>query len=362
MTLHKHALSLLSTSLLLLVAPQLQAAPSEAQWQAFSKAAVSNHILPRYQALSSTSAELSQAVQTLCQQPDASTLASSQQQFHRTMTAWQGIQHVQFGPVQTLMRNFSLQFWPDKKNLGAKQLNALLSAEDSNSLSAERFRAASVAVKGLPALERLLFAKDALSQYQAHPFRCELTTTVADYVAGMGHDIAQEWQLYQQEFQQIDGNGYYDDTTEAVTDLLKALVEPVEVVRDMKILRPLGKSAERTKPRRSESWRSERSFDNMVANLEALYELYHSGGDNSTYGLLKLQGASAQAEQIELSFNRIIAQLKAIPMPLHQAVKDPQQYKQLQVISGELKAQTAALENAMGPLEIQLGFNSRDGD
>ena len=214
----------------------------------------------------------------------------------------------------------------------------------------------------MPALERLLFADDALAQYQTHPFRCQLTTTIADYVAGMGRDISNEWKLYQQEFQQIDGEGYYEDTTEAVTDLLKAMVEPVEVVRDMKILRPLGKSEQRSKPRRSESWRSGRSLENMTINLQALQELYHTGGENSPYALLKLQGNTELAERIDQNFNRILAQLKTIPAPLYSSVKAPEHYKQLQVISGELKAQTAALEQAMKPLNIQLGFNSRDGD
>lgn len=361
MTLHKPALSLLSMSLMLL-APQLHAAPAESQWQAFSKAAVQQHIVPRYQALADSSAAMQQAAAQFCQQPDAKGLNSLRQQFNNTMDAWQGVQHVQFGPVEILMRNFSLQFWPDKKNLGAKQLNALLKNEDPASLGDERFRAASVAVKGLPAMERLLYNADALAQYQTHPFRCELTTTIASYIAGMGRDISHEWQAYSQEFQQIDGEGYYDDTTEAVTDLLKAMVEPVEVIRDMKILRPLGKSAERTKPRRSESWRSERSLENMVINLQALHELYRTGGDNSPYALLKLQGAGDAAEQIDQRFERVIAQLKSIPVPLHNAVKDAEHYKQLQVISGELKAQTRAMEGAMQPLNIQLGFNSRDGD
>lgn len=362
MTLHKQALTLLSTSLMLMIAPQLQAAPNDSQWQAFSRAAVNHHIVPRYQDLKNSSADMAQSVEQFCQQPDAAQLGKVRQQFHNTMDAWQAVQHIQFGPVEILMRNFSLQFWPDKKNLGAKQLNKLLKEEDPASLGNERFRAASVAIKGLPAMERLLFADDTLEQYQSHPFRCEVTGTVARYIAGMGRDIDHEWQQYAQEFQQIDGEGYYEDTTEAVTDLLKAMVEPVEVIRDMKILRPLGKAEDRAKPRRSESWRSGRSLQNMVINVEALHDLYRTGGENSPYGLLKQQGNTAMAEQIEQRFMRINVLLKSIPAPLYTALKKPEHYKQLQEISRELKAQTVALEAAMKPLNIQLGFNSRDGD
>ncbi|WP_315981987.1 hypothetical protein [Aliamphritea spongicola] len=59
---------------------------------------------------------------------------------------------------------------------------------------------------------------------------------------------------------------------------MKALVEPVEVIRDLKILRPLGTAAKdvngKVKPRRSESWRSSRSLRNIEVNVATLHDLY----------------------------------------------------------------------------------------
>ncbi|MBY4676514.1 imelysin family protein [Marinobacterium arenosum] len=353
---------LLAGSALTGVAFTAQAAPTEQQWQAFSQAVAAEHILPRYRTLAESSAQLQQQSEALCGDSSEATLHSTRQAFHQTMDAWQAIQHVQFGPVELLMRNFSLQFWPDKKNLGGKQLSALLQNADPATLDAEHFRAASVAVKGLPALERLLFADDALAQYQQQPFRCQLTAAITGHVATMSREIDSEWQQYRQEFEQLNGSGYYEDANEAATDLLKSLVEPIEVVRDNKLLRPMGSSASKPKPRRAESWRSGRSLRNIRINLQTQQALFNSGGEHSVKALLTAEGEAALAQQIDDAFTLILGQLEQLPSPLSRTLKDAQHYQQLQLISDELKALHFALSQAMQPLEIQLGFNSRDGD
>ena len=358
MTRRKSTLTVLAGSLLL-SAPTLQAAPTDNQWQAFSKAAVREHIIPRYQQLTDSSAQLSASIAQFCQQPNTSALADTRQQFHNTMAAWQGIQHVQFGPVEILMRNFSLQFWPDKKNLTSKQLNTLLSEENPYNLTPDYFRGASIAVKGLPALERLLFGNAPLS-----PYGCQLTHAIANNVAMMTASIDLEWQS--QQLPRIDaapdGSDYYEDSTEAATELMKALVEPVEVIRDLKLLRPLHKSASRAKPRRAESWRSERSLQNIRLNLAALAEIYRGDNNASVKALLINEGQSDLAETIDKHFGTLDTQLAAVKMPLYKAVKDEQAHQQLRAVSDQLKVLHKELEEAMLALDIQLGFNSRDGD
>jgi len=348
---------LIPVATLLLAGGVAHAAPSNAQWQAINVQLTRDHILPRYQTLASNSAELAKATDMLCQ--DTNQLAAAQKAFHKTMDAWQGIQHVQFGPVEFLMRNYSMQFWPDKKNLTSKQLNELLSQEDTASLSLDYFRGASIAVKGLPALERLLFS----NKFQT-PYGCQLTAAIASNVATMSREIAQEWES--QQLPRIDaapdGEDYYEDSTEAATELMKALVEPVEVVRDLKLLRPLHKGANKAKPRRSESWRSERSLRNIQLNLAALAELYRGNGSTSVRALLTAEGEEELANQIDAHFQQLDSQLNSINKTLYLAVKDPADHATLKQVSDQMKGLHRRLEEAMQKLNIQLGFNSRDGD
>jgi len=343
----------------LLLSQSVSAAPTTGQWQALNVQLSQQHVLPRYQALASSSEQLKLATASLCQHPGEAQLNASRSAFHQTMDAWQGIQHIQFGPVEFLMRNFSLQFWPDKKNLTSKQLNALLSAKDESSLKADYFRGASIAVKGLPALERLLFSDKPLS-----PYGCQLTYAIATNVSLMSHEIAQEWES--QQLPRIDsapdGSDYYEDSIEASTELMKALVEPVEVIRDLKLLRPLHKSAQKAKPRRSESWRSERSLRNVRINLAALAELYRGSDTSNVKALLQAEGQGALAQTIDSHFRELDQRLAAIDKPLFNAVKDAKGHQQLRDIATQMKALHSELEQAMQVLEIQLGFNSRDGD
>ncbi len=359
MTKHPSLLQpLLLVSLLLLASGPLHAAPGEFEWASLNQAIVDQHVLPRYRALADSSDRLAERSRALCEVPQRAQLEQAQQAFHATMDAWQGIQHVQFGPVTFLMRNFSLQYWPDKKNLGGKQLSALLEAQDPATLQAGYFDTASIGVKGLPALERLLFGE---APALASPYACRLGSTIADHVAGMARATLEEWQPLRAEFLQADGSGLYEDNREAATDLMKALVEPVEVIRDLKLLRPMGSSAAQARSRRTESWRSERSLRNIRLNIAALEELYSGAGATSVKALLAAQNP-ARAEAVDKAFAEVKQQLDSVQGPLHEAIRDPARYARLVQLGVQLKQLHQALEDSMKPLDIQLGFNSRDGD
>lgn len=335
---------------------------SDTQWNTLNTTIVNQHIVPGYQQLSHSAQQLQQQVDLFCRSKNEEQLKKSRQAFIETLNKWQAIQHVQFGPIETLMRNFSMQFWPDKKNLTGKQLGALLKAADPQSLSAEKMRAASIAVKGLPAMERLLFGKQALDAYKQNPFRCQLTQAVANNISTMATETHQEWLKYQQEFTQLDGDGYYETTIEATTDLLKAFVEPVEVIRDLKVRRPIGKSFEKAKPRRAESWRSSSSIENIQTNIASLHSFYTLGDEQSLAALLINRNQLVLADQIEAKFNTISALLSQLPATMAEALANETDYQRLQTLDKELTQLHKMLGKAMHALNIQLGFNSRDGD
>ena len=58
--------------------------------------------------------------------------------------------------IQVQNRGFRIQFWPDFRNKTGKQLSRVLAAKDRAALDEETFSRTSIAVQGLPALERLL--------------------------------------------------------------------------------------------------------------------------------------------------------------------------------------------------------------
>ena len=358
---------LLAGSVLLLLAGSLHAAPSESQWQSYNRAAVKQHILPRYNRLQASSSELLSVTEQLCNTPTEDQLSTAQSSFRETMAAWQSVQHIQFGPIETLMRNYSMQFWPDKKNLIGKQLNKLLHEQNPESLTRDYLYRASIGVKGLPAMERLLF-QSTVEEFADNSFKCQLTEAISGYIAENSKATLAEWHEYYAEsiFTAGSDESIYESNQEAAVDMMKSLVEPIEVIRDLKILRPLstwskeGKEG-KVKPRRLESWRSASSLTNMRNNISSLKHLY-SGIDNNLVMLLRSQGATEQARRITEQIGLVEAQLNHIPEPLIDHLNDPVTATKYKTLSDELKILHIQLLEAMQTLEIQLGFNSREGD
>lgn len=334
---------------------------SQEQWRDLNLSIVNGHILPAYQALSESSTALEENTLSLCKAPQTATLDAAKTQFKATLSAWQGAQHISFGPIELLMRSYSIQFWPDKKNLTSKQLNKILQAEDPGSLSEEAFQTASIAVKGLPAMERILFAENALEAIQTSPFRCQFLHAVSDYVKLQSRNTYNEWNAFKDEFAHLESEeGLYETAQEASVDLMKAQIEPLEVIRDLKILRPLAKNT--AKPRRLESWRSNHSLQNMQLNIQSLHHMYSGVAGANLKALLEEQGAIDLAQGIEEQFVGLEKILNDIPTPLHQHIKDVSVREKLLLVSEGIELLGKSFAQAMKLLDVQLGFNSRDGD
>ncbi|NRA22770.1 MAG: imelysin family protein [Oceanospirillaceae bacterium] len=338
---------------------------NEARWQAFTTAAITEHIVPRYRQLAVQSATLSSHIDTFCSDQSAANLAEAQQQFKQALQAWQGIQHIQFGPVTLLMRNFSLQYWPDKKNLGGRQLNTLLkqalAGDTEQDYNQEFFARASVAVKGYPAIERMLFDQQLTSQLASNPSYCPLLQAISHHVGQNTQAIVNEWQQELSHYQNYTEDSLYISAQEAATDILKALIEPIEAISDGKIARPLGISLSKMRWRKSESWRSGQSIANLRANLETLHHLYSGISTDSLYALLVESGESATAKQIEREFLAVMAAIATVTEPKNMQYQ-PAEFEQLLQIQVQLKQLSNLLLASMKPLQISLGFNRRDGD
>lgn len=324
-------------------------------WQNFNINTVENYILPAYQSLENNTQQLNTSINKLCLGPKSSPelLKQAREAFHQTMDSWQFIQNIQFGPIQILMRNYSMQFWPDKKNHVGKHLIGLLETNDPSSLTEEEFHKASVSIKGLPAIERFLFDDELTQQLLNKPFHCKVLQRISTYTQITGQDLVVEWQEMKKQFTNVTGDGYFESDIDASTALLKALVEPIEVIRDLKLLRPLGSEFGQQKMKRLESWRSQRSLRNIQINIESLSHLY--------LGLSDL--VSKEDNQLIMKkFEQTIEQIKNMSKPIELSIETKIGFNDSIKLSNFLKELHALLENAVNSQGIHLGFNSRDGD
>jgi len=277
------------------------------------------------------------------------------------MDAWQGIQHVQFGPITLFMRNYALHYWPDKRGTGARQIRSALNQTETV-YDVEYFREASVSLQGFPAMERVLFAPETKSLLKPGQNYCRFAEGLSQHMLGTAREIRQEWQDEQKnQMLQPDSSTYYSNHKAAAVPLMKSLAEPLLVIEDYKLDYVLGDHPEEARWKRSESWRSGQTLSNIRINLESLQELYSGLKPLSIKSLLAAEGEEDFAETIDQEFDRLQQKLAALSAPEKPRLS-PELDRQLRELETGISDLYEQLELAMGVLNIQLGFNSRDGD
>lgn len=312
-----------------------------------NEAAITQHVQPRYQAFASAVTALRSATEVFCKAPAAAGLPALQQAYRDAAGAWQDIQHVRFGPVELFFRSQRIAFWPDSRNTITRQMGDLLAKRDAAAVQPERLARGSVAVQGLPVLERLFFVEDAakLTAGDAEAaFRCRYAEAVAANLETIARETADEWTHVPADGQDMS------------LDLFKSLYTAVELIADHKLARPLGASAAQARPRLAEAWRSESSLSHIRHNLAAALHLYQ-------VAFRPVLPDTGLNESIQRGFDRSIAAADAIKSPLEEAIADPSLRPAVETLAAEVLALKNLLVQKLPPaLDLPLGFNALDGD
>lgn len=354
----------LGLALAAVLSTAVQAAPD---YQALVLGVADGQIIPAAQQFRDKGGALRHAAQSFCAAPSPAGLEAVKAGFHETMDAWQAVQPSPFGPVDAFNRGQRVHFWPDKKSSGDRQMAQLLKERNADSLDPTRMAFASVAVQGLPALELLVFgegnADKLLAGGEDAAFRCRLATAIAVNLATMGAEIAGDWTKAEGFRSTLANAGQptspYTDHKQAAAQMFNAMHTQLEAVAEVKLARPLGTSPEDARALRAESWRSQRSLDNILRNLEAVKAMAEAG----LLPALAADGKPAAGQKLMAAFDDALAAGRSLGMPLEQAVTEPAGWKKLAALKAKTKEAGRILGTEVGPaIGLQLGFNGLDGD
>ena len=338
----------------------LLAGPARAEWTdarraEFVTSFITGHVVPRYAALASGAGQMHAAAEAFCATPSEGRLAAARAAFSKAYLAWMGVQHIRFGPAMRDDAHYRLQFWPDKHGQGGKQIRRLMLA-DTPVPTAQELAGASVALQGFPALERLMFGDDAaLLPGDAKAIRrCALISSVAANVEDLSREVHAGWAAYRP-----------DDPANAMREIVRVYLEHLQVITELKLKRPLGKSIEAARPKRSEAWRSGLSFGAIDANLRALRAIY--SGERGWSGfksfLASDEETQSMAAAIEEHFGYGEKLIVEWPSALPDSVKIEEGRRVLLALIGTVdeirEFSFTVLPEALG---VTLGFNSLDGD
>ncbi len=323
-------------------------------WTAINIVVTDELVIPAYQNLESRSLELISATENFCFDLSVFNLDLLKNAYQQSMIAWQAIQHIQFGPITYFNWNYRMQYWPDDRGTSSRQLSSLIASQDETLLVSDSFARQSVGVQGLPALERILYNDDALTEFQNNNYLCLLSGTIARNINEISSGVSQRWQdEYRALVLDPVTGGFYEDAEDLSIDFLKALQEAIAKIRDLKLAPALGESLATSRIRATESWRSEHSVANIknnLSNLEPLFSAFTAAFHEE------------DVTAIKDAFANLAEVLGTLPVSLSIALTNEGQYNQVQTLYSEVEALHEALETALKNTDLYLGFNSLDGD
>jgi predicted lipoprotein len=338
---------------------QLSTSPGEVM-----RGAVNNFIRPAMTDFGAKADALSTAMAQLCTTPSEANLGAVDTAFDDTAIAFGRIEAIRVGPIMDENRSERLLFWPDRKGIALKQVQAILSSQDESATSPDTLRSKSVAVQGLTALEFVLYGAGSETLQTADgAFRCRYGLAIAQSVASVADELAAAWNSE-------DGIALHlmkPDATftdfrtpiEAQEELVGILSHGIEAVRDTRLNPFLAKGDVAAKPKLALFWRSGLTVPMARANIDGLQALYELSGIDGGVPADRADLPGA----ISAEFAKADAALDLVTDPVEAAVADPAQAQALaDVVTATQQLGVLIGEQLSAALGLSVGFSSLDGD
>lgn len=327
-------------------------------------AAVEGFVKPSYAEFHSAASDLRSQMDALCSGQSADKHVATQGAFMALIAAWSRVETIRFGPASEDNRLDRILFWPDRKGIGLKQVQAALAEKDATAANPATLKDKSVAMQGLGALEFVLSGtgSEALDS-PGDPYRCAYGRAVAGNIEAMAAAILAGWQapdgIARQWASPGADNPLYRTDDEAMTELFNVFVHGLEMVRDVRLNGFLGQTAQDDKPKQAIYWRSGGTVLSIKSDLEGLRKLLDASG---LAGLLP-DDAGWIAQSIGFEFDNAGRSSDLAAGPIAEVLGDTNKRKALEVVRlitshlSELFGVTMA-----GELGLTAGFSSLDGD
>jgi predicted lipoprotein len=327
-------------------------------------AAVNEVIRPGVAAFKTRASGLESAMGGLCAVPSEGALAIARQQFGLAAQSYGRIEFLRIGPLMEDNRADRLLFWPDRRGIGLRQVQAIIAEEDASASDVTGLREKSVAVQGFGALEYVLFGIDAegLAGAEAE-FRCRYGQAIAANISVIADQVAMGWYRYDgvasHLTRPVPENADYRTETEALEALVGLVAHGIEGLRDTRINPFLAQGDAAAKPKQALFWRSGLTMAMIAADIEGMEALVAGSGMARAVG----PDDAGLDNSIAFEFRNAYRAIGLVTLPLEQAVVDEKQSHALDyliIVTQSLQAMIG--EQLSAALELSVGFSSLDGD
>lgn len=318
-------------------------------------------LLPAHNAWSEADRKLAASARAFC--AGEQELPEARQSFLAAQSAWAGLQPLAVGPLAEGNRAWQVQFWPDKKNLVARQVQALVTSKPQ--LGVADLAKASVVVQGLTAYEYLMYDPDIDLQDAAQKARyCPLLVAIGEHQQQLADTVIEQWQAKDGALGQFKSfpNERYAEAGEAISDILRTQVSAIDGLKK-KLGAPLGRQSKGVpQPYQAEAWRSQASLANLGASLAGAERLWHGAEQNGIQALLG-DDQAALKQRLDSAYGDTRQKLASLQRPLGEMLGDEAGRQTLNDFYDSLNVLHRLHEGELArALGIQLGFNAHDGD
>ncbi len=337
---------------------------NEAAVPATLQKAVDDVIRPGYRAMHDSASKLTVAMKALCADPTDASLIGAQTAFRDTVKSWSRIEIVDTGPILEKNRFEHILFYPDRKGVGLKQVQALIAKADEHDATVEAVAGKSVALMSMTALEYVLFGSgsDVLGK-DKQSFRCRYGAAIAGNIENTAKEIADEWDAPDgaQKSWKFPGKSSDDfiDNKEAVTALLGILVHGAANIRDQRLETFYKGDPATARPKMAIYWRSANTWTSFAGNIEGLKTLWEKAD------MAKLLPADkrAVATKIDGLLNELAATAPTINADIEAAISnDAERAKIDKLLSVSRDLATSFSDQYGGAIGLSAGFSFADGD
>lgn len=332
--------------------------------RAVVQGAIDGAIRPAFAGWAASAGALETAMAELCASPSTEALADVRDAFAKSELDWNRTELFTTGPLSTGNRTERAFFWPDRKGIALRQVQALLAGEDSSATTVAGLAGKSVAVQGFGALEFALYGTgaDELATAEAG-YRCAYAAAVAGNLAAIATELSAEWQdpdgIARRLTYPAAEDADFRSTTEVQEELVGLLAHGVETVRDQRLLPFVGRAGEAPKPKSAPFWRSGLTIASVAANLEGLEVLFEA----AELGQYVPNEYAGIATDVETQFARAKAAISRLSGDVEvDLASDDGKTALGEVIVATQELQRLFGEELPAALGLSVGFSSLDGD
>ena len=347
-----------------LLAPQLAFAADSTAERTVMEKAVTGFIQPAYEQFHLAATALTIETSHLCAEPSQEQRQKMDAAFRDLTSSWAHAEIVRLGPVLEKNRFERILFYPDRKSIGLKQIQALLAEPDEDVTDPLKLVGKSVAIQGIGAFEYIFYGSQAdKALAEPHNYACRYGLAVAQNIEGIAETLDAAWHdpegVAKHWMQPSDDNPVYRTYDEAIGGLIGVEVHGLEMVSDQRIGAFYKGRDLKMSPKSALLWRSNSTMPMVAANIDALAELWKV----SDIATLLPEDARSLSESALFVLKSARSAATKLDQPTEERLKDEKYLGKLDFIELNLRDAIMRIDkDVSAAIGLGAGFSFSDGD